>query len=506
MAMRTGAWIASLLLAAALAGPAQAQKSADTLRVTWRSQVTNVDPYYNPLRNGLVLALHVWDGLLYRDPETFQIKGLLASEWHWADDRTLEFTLRPGVTFQNGDRLTADDVVYTIDTVIADKTISVPSNYQFLAGAEKIDDLHVRVKLARVFPAAIEYIAMVLPIWPKAYRERVGAEAFSRAPIGSGPYRIAKLEGSNEIVLQRYEDYFKDSPKGRPAIATIDIHQDPVPGRDLADLLNGRADWIWQFTPDLSDTINRVPSLQAVRSESMRFGYISLDAAGRTGAGNPLTNLKVRQAIFYAIDRGAMARNFMQGGSRVLDTPCFPSQFGCDASAARRYPYDPEHARALLAEAGYPNGFDTDLVTYELPQLAHAMQDYLKAVGINARLKLMQTAEEVARARAGLNPLDAGDWGSFSINDVSAVLPYFFGGGDLDYARDPEVEALVQAGGSTIDTDERRLKYSNAIRLITERALWLPLYTYSITYGFTRELNFRPSQDEIPRFYLASWK
>ena len=110
----------------------------------------------------------------------------------------------------------------------------------------------------------------------------------------------------------------------------------------------------------------------------MRFGYISIDAAGRTGANNPLTNLKVRQAIFHAIDRNAISRQFMQGGSRVLDAPCFPTQFGCDATAARRYPYDPDHARALLAEAGYPNGFDTELVTYELPQLARAMQDYLK--------------------------------------------------------------------------------------------------------------------------------
>ncbi len=361
--MRIGSWIGGVTLATILAGPALAQKSADTLRVTWRTQVTNVDPYYNPLRNGLVLALHVWDGLLYRDPETFQIRGLLASEWHWEDDRTLAFTLRPGVTFQNGDRFTADDVVYTINTVAADKTISVPSNYSFLAGAEKIDDLHVRVKLARVFPAAIEYIAMVLPIWPKAYRERVGAEAFSRAPVGSGPYRIIKLDGASEIVLQRYDDYFPDSPKGRPEIATIDIHQDPVPGRDLADLLNGRSDWIWQYTPDLADTITRVPTLLAVRSESMRFGYISIDAAGRTGANNPLTNLKVRQAIFYAIDRNAISRQFMQSGSRVLDAPCFPTQFGCDATAARRYPYDPDHARALLAEAGYPNGFDTELVT-----------------------------------------------------------------------------------------------------------------------------------------------
>src|SRR5271166_1563308 len=278
-------WISGLILAACLAAmPACAQKSADALRVTWRSQVTNVDPYHNELRNGLVLALHVWDGLLYRDPETFQIKGLLASSWKWIDDTTLEFALRPGVTFQNGDPFTADDVVYTVNTIVADKTLAVPSNYQFLAGAERIDDMHVRLKLTRIFPAAIEYIAMVLPIWPKAYREKVGAEGYAHHPIGAGPYRITKLDGTQTIVLQRYDDYYPDSPKGRPAIGTIVIRQDPVIGRDLADLLNGRADWIWQYTPDLMEQITRVPTLQALRAESMRFGYVSLDAAGRTGA------------------------------------------------------------------------------------------------------------------------------------------------------------------------------------------------------------------------------
>lgn len=499
-----------LVLATALfalpCGPGRAQKSADTLRVTWRSQITNVDPYYNPLRNGLVLALHVWDGLLYRDPATLQIKGLLASEWQWEDDRTLLFRLRQNVFFHNGDKLTADDVVYTINTVLADKSVSVPSNYEFLAGAEKVDDYTVRVRLARVFPAALEYIAMVLPIWPKAYRERVGPQAFSQAPVGSGPYRVDRLNGAEEIILKRNDAYFAESPKGQPAIGTIRIRQDPVIGRDLADLIGGRADWIWQYTPDLTDVITRVPTLQALRAEAMRIGYLSLDAAGRTGAENPLTNLKVRQAIFHAIDRGTMARQLMQGGSRALDTPCYPTQFGCDATAATRYDYDPERARQLLAEAGFPDGFKTELVTYELPHLAHALQDYLKAVGIDAKLTILGTAEEVQRARAGQNPMDAGDWGSYSINDVSAVLPYFFGGGDTDYARDPEIRALVTQGGATTDPDQRRSAYSAAIRLITDRALWLPLYTYSITYGLSREVAFRPSQDEIPRFYLASWR
>ena len=89
---------------------------------------------------------------------------------------------------------------------------------------------------------------------------------------------------------------------------------------------------------------------------------------------------------------------------------------------------------------------------------------------------------------------------------MSAILPYFFGGGDNDYARVPELEELVAQGGATISPDKRRLAYSRAIRLIGDQALWLPLHTYVTTYAFSRALDFKPTADELPRFYLAGWK
>ena len=188
--MRERTWWQICVVAAGLACgamPAMAQKSADTLRFTSRNAIPNVDFYYNSLREGYVVQIHAQDGLVYRDPDTFQIKPLLATSWKPVDDTTIDFELRQGVTFQNGDKFSADDVVYTLNGLLNDKDLAVPSNYLFLAGAEKLDDYHVRVKLKRVFPAAIQYIAMVLPIYPKAYREKVGAEGFSKAPIGAGP-------------------------------------------------------------------------------------------------------------------------------------------------------------------------------------------------------------------------------------------------------------------------------------------------------------------------------
>ncbi|MGA8194854.1 MAG: ABC transporter substrate-binding protein [Acetobacteraceae bacterium] len=500
--------VGAVLLAAGLTAsfPAMAQKSADTLRITWRDAIPDVLPYYNQLRTGVVLAHQAWDSLVYRDPETFQIKPLLAESFKWADETTLEFVLRKNVTFHNGDKLTADDVVYTVNTILSDKQVSTPSNYSYIDHATKVDDTHVRVELKRVFPAALDYMAMTLYIMPKAYREKVGPLEYSRNPIGSGPYKFTRVNGVTEIDLERYDGYYADSPKGRPPIGKLVIHEVPDSATEMAELLGGRADWIWKFSPDQFDAVGQMPTLQAVRGESMRIQFLGMDAAGRTGADNPLTKQKVREAIFYAIDRTTMARQLMQGGSRALDAPCYPTQFGCDAAAAVHYPYDPAKAKQLLAEAGYPNGFDTELVTPDLPQWAGATQGYLKAVGINAKTSVLQVGAWVQRSLAGQNPLELSSWGSYSVNDVSAILPNFFTFTPGDYVRDPELKKLVEAGGATVDADQRRKSYSAAIKLITEKAYWMPMFTHTVTYGFSKQLNFKPYPDELPRFFLSSWK
>ena len=500
------AWLVCITLLLGLASPVSAQKSEDTLRISWRDAVADLDPYYNQIRTGLVIAFHVFDTLLYRDPDTLQLKPALAASWRQVDDTTLDFTLRQGVVFHDGSRFSADDVVYTINSVVHDSRIAVPSNYAYLDRAEKIDDTHVRLKLKHTFPASLEYLAMVTPILPKAYRERVGADAFNKMPVGTGPYRITKVEGLDRIFLERFDSYFATSPKGKPAIRKLVINEVRDSSEELADLINGRADWIWDIEPEKFDIVVNWPNLQAVRAETMRVPYVSMDAAGRTGAGNPLTVEKVRQAILYAVDRQAMARQLVPGGSRVLDAPCYPSQFGCDQASAVKYAYDPAKAKQLLAEAGYPDGFDTDLVSYLLPTWTDAVQSYLKAVGIKVRLAQLPVGRAVALSEAGQNPLDMGSWGSYSINDVSAFLPVFFAGGPRDYVRDPELEALIRKGDTSTSPDQRRKYYSAAIRLITQRADFMPLFTYIKSYGFSRQLNFKPYPDEIARFYLSSWK
>lgn len=494
-------------LATAVSGRvARAQKDTDTLRITWRDAISDLDPYRNQIRTGFVLAHHVWDCLIDRDPQTLQLKPLLATDWRLEDETTLAFTLRQDVRFHDGSPFDADDVVYTVNSARAANWVTAPGLFAWLAAAERVDATHVRLRLHQPFPAALEYLAMVLPILPRAYRERVGPEGFSRAPIGTGPYRIVAQADPALIQLERFEDYIPDGPKPRPAIRHIAIRTVPDADSEFADLLADQADWIWQVGPAMFDAAAHQPGLTVLRAESMRIGYLSLDAAGRSGAGNPLTQIKVRQAVCHAIDRTALVKRLGVVATRVAEAPCFATQFGCDTAVAVRYPYDPARARALLVDAGYPDGFETDLVSYVLADDGVAIRGALQEVGITARLVQLPTNEARARAAAGQAPMFLGNWGSFSINDVAAILPQYFCGGPQDYARLPELSDLIQRAGVTGDADQRRGLYSAAIRLITEQAFWLPTHTYATTYCFNRALNFRAFPDELPRFYLASWK
>ncbi len=488
--------------------PAQAQKAQDTLRILFRDAVPNIDPYFNAQRTGLILGHQAWDMLVHRDPATFEIKPSLATAWKLVDEKTLEFTIRKGVKFHDGSMLSAEDVAYTINMASnPDSKVATPSNYAWIDKAEVTGPDTVTVRMKRPTPAALEYFALVVPIHPKAYRERVGLEGFAKAPIGAGPYKIVKLEQAKEVVFERFADYWADSPKGKPAIGKLHVRFVPDSATEMTELLSGRADWIWNLNPDQFGDVNKMPTLQAIRQESMRIGYLSIDAAGRSAPGNPLTNLKVRQAIWHAIDRQTFAEKLVTGGSRVPPAPCFPSQFGCDAEAAVKYAYDPAKAKALLAEAGFPNGFTIELVSYVQPtQWVAAVQNYLAAVGITAKITHLQVAAAIAKAWRGENPLYMGSWGSYSINDVSAIMPVMFGGGNDDYARDPEVKRLLEEGGSTADPAKRKAAYSAAIKRVTEQAYWLPLPTYVNTYGFVKTLDFKAFPDELPRFYLAKWK
>jgi peptide/nickel transport system substrate-binding protein len=135
-----------------------------------------------------------------------------------------------------------------------------------------------------------------------------------------------------------------------------------------------------------------------------------------------------------------------------------------------------------------------------------AVQNYLKAVGINLRVQQLQIGAAIQLAESGKAPLYSGSWGSNSVNDTSAFMPYFLGGELNDYARDADVQSLLKKAGNSLDPEDRRKAYREAIRLATERVDFIPLFSYVRYVAFSKDLNFQGFPDDLPRFYLSTWK
>ncbi|MBR0642361.1 ABC transporter substrate-binding protein [Plastoroseomonas hellenica] len=495
------ALLCSIGIAAVQAGPAD-----NTLRWASDSEPANIIPYQNTVREGVVMGYLIWDAPTYRDPATGEYRMHLAESVRLVDDTTIELRMRDGITAHNGEVVDAQDVADTVNIMLDPANRIV--NFQrvaWLSRAEVVDARTVRLIMKEPYGPWQEYLTNVV-VMPSDYLKRVGLEGMAREPVGTGPYRVAELAPGRQTVLQRFDRYFGGA-KGQPAIERLIFRRIPEGNTRIAELLTGGLDWIWRVLPDQARNLSTRRNLTIVSGETVRIVYMGMDAGGRTGReNNPMTDLRVRQAIAHAIDRAGIVRNLVGEGAQVLHTPCHPEQFGCTQEGITRYDYNPARARALLAEAGYPDGFEVSLMAYRERPWVEAVIGQLRAVGIRARLNWVQADTSSSEVRAGNVRLNMAAWGSTSLYDVAAITSYFFGGTPNDMARDPEVAALLRRGDSSTDPQVRLAAYAPAIRRITEQAYWLPMWTFPLTYAFNSQLEFRPSADEVPRFFEARWR
>ena len=468
--MRVTHTMLGLVLAGFLAAmPAFAGKRDQTIKFASDQAPENVDPFFNNVRIGVIIGQHVWDTLVYRDPNTGEYKGQLATGWRQVDDKTIEFDLRQGVKFHNGEEFDADDVVYTLNYVAKPESkVTTQSNVNWIDRAEKVDKYKVRVITKQVFPAAIEYLADPIVMHPDEYYAKVGPKGQNEKPVGTGPYRIVSHVLGKSIVLERNPDYFKDSPKGQvKGVSRIEIRVIPDRQTQLAELLSGGVDFLMHVPKDQAEQVKQMPNLQVISGETMRIVFLQMNAQ-ESSPFAPLKDVRVRRALNHAIDREAMVKNIVGEGARVIHTICFPSQFGCTDEGAPRYEYDPAKAKRMLAEAGYPNGFEAPIVGYRERNQTEAMIGYLQAVGVKANLSFLQYAAMREQVRANKAAFVHQTWGSFSVNDVSAATPVYFGFVDDDIARDPEIKALLDKGGNSVDPNVRKEAYGKALALIAE--------------------------------------
>ncbi|NYT81151.1 ABC transporter substrate-binding protein [Alcaligenaceae bacterium] len=506
---KAGRGVAACLLAAGLlcTSPlALADKKSDTLRMAYDQAPESVDPYFNNVRIGVIIAANVWDTLLYRDPLTNEYVGQLAKSWKQIDDRTLEFELREGVKFHNGEEFDADSVVYTL-TYVADPAnkATTQQNVRWIDKVEKLGKYKVRIISKEPFPGAKEYLSTTVAIHPAKYYKEVGPQGMNAKPVGTGPYKVAEYVPGKSITLERNADYFKDSPKTQPTIGKVQIRFIPDRQTQMAEVISGGQDFIMHVPKDQAEQLKSMPNLQVVSGNTMRIVFMQMNILDGTPAPQ-LKDERVRKAINHAIDRQAIIKNIVGEGAEILQTICTPSQTGCTHEGATVYEYDPAKAKKLLAEAGYPNGFDVDLVAYRERNQTEAIINYLQAVGIKPKLNFLQYAAMRDMIRANKAALTHQTWGSNLVNDVSASTPVYFSFGNDDITRDPEVRDLLDKGDRTIDETQRKEAYKKALGLIAERAYAVPLWSLPVYYVASGEVSFKPYPDELVRFWEMGWK
>ena len=500
---------AAVLLAAGvlcLSVPALADKKNDTLRMAYDQAPESVDPYFNNVRIGVIIAANVWDTLLYRDPLTNEYKGQLAKSWKQIDDRTLEFDLREGVKFHNGEEFDADSVVYTLTFVADPKNKAVTQqNVSWIEKVEKLGKYKVRVISKQPFPGAKEYLSTTVAIHPAKYYKEVGPSGMNAKPVGTGPYKVVEYVPGKSIMLEKNTGYFKDSPKPQPKIGKVQIRFIPDRQTQVAEVMSGGSDFIMHVPQDQAEQLKTVPAVQVVSGNTMRIVFMQMNILEGTPSPE-LKDVRVRKAIAHAIDRKAIIKNIVGQGAEILNTMCTPSQTGCTDEGATVYNYDPVLSKKLLAEAGFPNGFSIDIVGYRERQQTEAIMNYLQAVGIKPKLSYLQYAAMRDMIRANKAGLTHQTWASNLVNDVSASTPVYFAFGNDDITRDPEVRELLDKGDHTIEIGPRKALYKKALNIIADKAYAIPLWSLPVYYVAHKDVAFKPYPDELVRFWEMSWK
>ncbi len=503
-----GAVIAALCM---LAEPALASKSDDTLTWATNREVSVVDPYFNNTRELVIIGHMVWDGLVYLNPQTGEPEPLLATSWKWVDDTTLEFELRKGVKFHDGTDFDADDVVYTINFV-SDKNNGV-LNYnlvEWMQGAEKIDQYKVRIKLRAPFPPALAYLAnygFIVPQgnYDKAPTKPDGKKDYGAVkPVGTGPYAVTDVKAGEYIMMVKNSAYFAGGPKGTVQISKLRFRTIKDPNTQLAELMTGGIDWIWDVPKDQAERLADNPMVTVKNEKTMRISFIRFDVKG-TSNTKVFTDKRVRMAVAYAINREAMTKNLVGPAAEVIHSACHPDQFAC-AQDVPKWSYDPAKAKALLKEAGYENGFEFDLYAYREREFTEAVIGDLAKVGIKANLKFLQFTALLPIIQKGETPAVHETWGSNSIPDAAASTAHYFTGSADDLVKDPEIIATINEANTTVDPGKRKQLYHQALTKIASEVYWVPMFTYAKYYAYSKNLDFTPTADEMPRFFEAKWK
>jgi peptide/nickel transport system substrate-binding protein len=362
-------------------------------QLTWGVHISLAPTWFDPAETPgiitpfmILYALH--DALVKPMPGKAMAPSLAESWSASKDGLTYEFVLRKNVKFHNGDVMTTEDVKFSFERYRGSSAAALKAK---VARIEIVDPYRIRFVLKHPWPDFMTFYATPATgaawIVPKKYVEKVGDEGFKKAPVGAGPYRFVSFKPGVELVLEAFDGYWRKTP----SVKTLVFRVIPDESTRLAALKRGEIDIAYSITGPLAEELKRTPGLTLTPTH---FPFtIWLVFTEQWDPKSPWHDKRVRQAVNLAIDRQAINQAVYLGYSKLAFS--FIPQGMEYFWAPPPYPYDPKRAKQLLAEAGYPNGFDAGELSGEMiygTAIGEPVVNYLQAVGIRLRLHPLERA------------------------------------------------------------------------------------------------------------------
>jgi len=491
MTIRAALRLAALLLLGLATAPAAAPaQPAGELRVALPWTPENLDPTMNLSSIRAKVGVSMFDSLVGRDGEN-RIVPQLAQSWKALDDLTLQLRLRRGVVFHDGEPFNAEAVRFTFERVL-DPNQKSPNraNVGEVARVEVVDDSTVNLVLRQPYAPLLSRL-IDFPIVPPKYTAEKGNQGLALRPVGTGPYRFVELVKDDHLIVEAFDRHWR----GAPRIKRIIFKPIPEPFTRAAALRNNEVDLVDTLPPNLAAELEKVGGIRVHRVPSTWIIYLGLNAFKK-----PLSDVRVRQALNYATDVDALIKNVLDGNGRQLSGPFTPPMFGFDPSV-KGYAPDFARARRLLADAAYPNGLDISL---EAPagryqgdkEIAEALGGQWQKAGFRPRVQVAEWGAYFKRY-LGKQFQDAyllGLGGPMQDGDELYNLVSSKGRG-LYYKND-KVDALFDAGRSTMDPAKRKRIYADLARAMPEDATWVFLMQQVDIYAARDRLTWTPRADQ----------
>ena len=467
-----------------------------TLIVALAGAPVSLDPADHRNRETETLLRNMFDGLVTRDTRS-GVHMQIAEEMNWLDDVTLEVKLRQGVKYHDGTEMTADDVAFTFERIITENAIEFPEPHTSLRkgliapleSIEKIDDYTVLLHFSGPWPPAMQLIVHQ-QIVPQQYLEEVGTEGFIGSPIGTGPFKFVSAQpGLTEVVLERFDDYYGGAPDLEPVgpacVSTAIFRVIPEASTRVAALLAGEVDIIAAVPPSLVETLAQTPGIQVKSAPGTQPKWMEMNVTEP-----PFDDLRVRQALNYAVDKQLIIDEIFGGRAVALPGPLSPFNNYVNKSL-EPYPYDPDKALSLLAEAGYsdsdedgildkngePFAFTMDTLEIQR-ELAQVVAGLFREIGIDASVRVWDYGVVKPQLLNCERTAFLDDWGDSAFDPVghfeakwhSLVEGAPYGRGNFSCYSNERVDELIEPGETTADTNERQTIYDEAQQIVYDDA------------------------------------